>query len=658
MTRTPDDIRAAAQQAAGRSEWRTAAREWEAFLLAVDAQQARPFLSSILKAWALDADESIRTEQFAAAEERLVRGLELAPNDAPLLVRLGRLAASRQDWKKASDAWAKYLAAFSLASPPSPQAREAAVQAFIQLSRQTAEPGGSLASLQAELALRAKDSFWLTEPLAAVAIIAGDAAMAEAALRDFINTYPAAATGPAGRRLVEAARMLGKPDAGLATAGNLANLLLRARTEQAQSLTARAVYGPAGEPHDCRKAAGWVKPPPPDGRPRIAFAGDTLLRSNWGCRATTTALRAMIQQRARIDFTFDVAQWEAYFGPAPPELVSPETPNDLERLADWVRHRPDLPVSRALRASDAVLINGEGAFLDFGKAGRRLMGLAFVARTLFDLPTAIINHTADFTDPRLLALAEAVYPLLTDATFREHVSLRRAGPIRSRTGAPQRFAADAILTLQRSTREEWAVLASRPDRFASYPDHTMLLRADAPYIVLGGSARFRFQPKEGHDSLADLIAVGRELQKLATVVVAAIEFQEEQMLRDVAQAIGAPFVQSSLPTSLALDLVSNAALYVGGRWHTALKGLMGGASIVLLDTNSSCKTEGLLDLFGLEQPRIDFYDAGSSSRMIAALAEERLGRASGQRERLLQTAAELASTAPAALRCLDGLSAP
>lgn len=406
-----------------------------------------------------------------------------------------------------------------------------------------------------------------------------------------------------------------------------------------------------------RRIATWSEPRPADGRTSVLLAGDTAHRSNWGCRATTAGLRALIEScDARIDYTMDMIQWPAYLGESADARIADGTPDDLERFAEMLAARPDAPAAQALRRCDVVVLNGEGAFLNFTAAGRRLLALAFAARTVFDKPCILVNQTADLRDPRFLALAERVYPLLDDVLFRERISLRESGAIRDVRGLPQGFAADAIHILKPGSEQAWRETARRPGAFAAYPDVVLPLDLMVPYIVLGGSARFRFQPRGDHDSLADYVGLARALSRRMPVVIVAIEHQEEAYLRAAAEETGCGFVGPGLSVPQAVDLVGHAALYVGGRWHTALKALMGGGPVVMLETNSRYKTRGLLDLFGLDQPEIDFYEAGSALPAILDEVDAALGRGEAERRRIRDISDRMATSARDNVRFLAGRS--
>ena len=47
--------------------------------------------------------------------------------------------------------------------------------------------------------------------------------------------------------------------------------------------------------------------------------------------------------------------------------------------------------------------------------------LTYIAKTIYDKPVIIVNHTADFSHPDLRRIAEEIYPLFDDVVFRDSI---------------------------------------------------------------------------------------------------------------------------------------------------------------------------------------------------------------------------------------------
>lgn len=389
---------------------------------------------------------------------------------------------------------------------------------------------------------------------------------------------------------------------------------------------------------------------------RICFSGDTAFRSNWGCRSTTYFLRKLLESRGDIRFTLDTSQWKRYFeyrGISYSGQLAPTSIDDFLKVADYVKANPKLPICNALANADLVVVNGEGAFLDFVSAGRQHLLLAYLAKEVFRKPCVIINHTADFTDDRYLDLVNFSYRFIDEVVYREKISFNSSSRLCNDLGVSCRFGADVLYTATKIIQRELPAYVRESNYFGSYPDYSNGLDLSRPYICVGGSARWRFQSRPDHDSFGDYINLCHKLAKIGQVVIVAIEHQEEPYLRDVAKKLGLPFCGSNMPVFQAIDLLSHANLYVGGRWHTAIKALLGGGSVVLLDTNSRYKTEGLLDLYQLDQPKFDFFDVGSKCQEIVDFSEIRFRDSFSQRDRLRSISMDLADTVDNNFRFID-----
>src|SRR5690606_3457194 len=117
----------------------------------------------------------------------------------------------------------------------------------------------------------------------------------------------------------------------------------------------------------------------------------------------------------------------------------------------------------------------------FKRESRLMLFLAYVAKRHFGLRVAIVNHTAELSDPRLRAMAELVYPLLDDVVFREPISARTYGGLVGGHVAP-----DAAFTYVPADPVHIRGVASRPGYYSVWPDEA-LFDVTRPYVALGGS---------------------------------------------------------------------------------------------------------------------------------------------------------------------------
>ena len=422
---------------------------------------------------------------------------------------------------------------------------------------------------------------------------------------------------------------------------------------------------------------------PANARPplRVCFVNDTSRNPNWGCRATTGALKdALAARGARVVSTVyleeilsfaprDSRRWRraaetldrllprrpivrevvrrAFQKVAPrlPDVV-PLDARGLEDVALAMAHGEVLEfAAERLAAADAVLINGEGAVYDLQRKGRALMLMALFAKRHLGKWVGMVNHTADLSHPGMRAFAEAVYPELDDVTFREARSLETCAPF-----VTGRLVPDAAFALAPADRGAWERLAARPGHYDVWPDRARF-DPTRPYVVVGGSAQFAWarrrdphmphahptgDPVPGFRRLVEALR-GRGHQ----VVLTASDRPDEAMFRPLAAALDLPLVATPTPVLQAVDLIGNAAAYVGGRWHPAIFGLRGGTPFVPLSSNSF-KLAALAEMVGLPSPDLDAMDLSASVDRAVELVERHIAEGEALRERLRGLAARMA----------------
>jgi len=290
----------------------------------------------------------------------------------------------------------------------------------------------------------------------------------------------------------------------------------------------------------------------------------------------------------------------------------------------------------ALREAEVVVVNGEGGLYGTRREARLMLLLAYVARQRLGLPTALVNHTADLRAPALRAMAERVYPLLDDVTFREPASEEACRPFASGRVVP-----DAAFSYQPAAASAWRPLARRPDHHSVWPDRATL-DPDAPYVCLGGSALFVRSQAAGRDPRPGLRALIAALRaRVGPVVLTASDVPDEAVFRPLARELGLPLIGLATPVPQAVDVLGNAALYLGGRWHPAIFALRGGTPVLPLSTNSH-KLEGLMAMVGLDADPADAFGLEATADALAARAAALVADGDALRARLREATATMA----------------
>ena len=194
------------------------------------------------------------------------------------------------------------------------------------------------------------------------------------------------------------------------------------------------------------------------------LVNDTSDAPNWGAKATSDALRALLGAAGSEVVTtlysssLLTPSWRSRRTTLQvTERVKGLVPNPkLQRLTEKVANRvsvtlPDPLTQRAaqleplaeqvmrgaafadelaaLRRGDAVVINGEGCVYARRRESFMMFFLAYLAKVHLGKTTVFVNHSAELSEPALREVAAHVYPLLDDVVFREARSARACAPL-------------------------------------------------------------------------------------------------------------------------------------------------------------------------------------------------------------------------------------
>jgi hypothetical protein len=402
---------------------------------------------------------------------------------------------------------------------------------------------------------------------------------------------------------------------------------------------------------------------------KVLFVNDSTSSSNWGDRAAAISLKAMVADagasisgiiteedlartrfgepsadedspglrramlrsitppvvlRARrrvfkdVDLTADnrviPERWEGFRGAADSVLATPDGP------WPWLRE--------AIQLADLVVIHGGGAMVGEGIIPRTDLFLAYLAHKRLQTPVVLVNHSADFDRPELRRMAEHVYPLFADIVFRDPVSAARWGHL-----GGGRFAADSAFWFAPAARDAWLPLAGRPSYFDVWPD-TAPFDPAAPYLCLGGSSLHStaWRPLELARSYATLVARLRSVYG-GQILLTVSGLQELEVFRPLARELGLPLVAPTTPVQQAVDILGNADAYVGGRWHSAIFALRGGAPVVPLSAKQG-KMGSLMQAADLPAAEFDAFTVSRDSERIAGALRSLLDAGDALRGRL------------------------
>ena len=402
----------------------------------------------------------------------------------------------------------------------------------------------------------------------------------------------------------------------------------------------------------------------------VFFVNDSTSNHNWGDRAAAISLKYMIAQcggsicdavtedalkqssfkesleeipRAGakiIHLLTPPAVWSVkrrlthYLSESGSEDIIPRQWNEFDLRANLLLEYGSLytRLLAGIKESEVIVIHGDGAMVGNPRIARAELFLAYLGKKYFKRSVILVNHTADFDHPILSEIAEHVYPMLDDVTFRDTISVERCQPI-----CKGRYVPDSAFWFKPAKREEWAALAQRLTYMDVWPDMAWF-DPNKPYICVGGTSAFSYG-ETPTQIINDCKALIRHLRSVyqGQVVLTVSDIVDEMVFRPIAADLEMPLIALTTPVQQAVDILGNADAYIGGRWHPSIFSLRGGAPVVPLDSKTF-KMRALMEMAGLETHLCDAYDLAAAKESVSSKLVGFLRQGESLRRRLRQWA--------------------
>lgn len=321
---------------------------------------------------------------------------------------------------------------------------------------------------------------------------------------------------------------------------------------------------------------------------------------------------------------------------------------ELNTLADFRRYARAVEsglvladIAAMLRQCDAVLLNGENFIRPGTSKGRMLLFLAYLVKVVFKKPCLLTNHSLELGEPALVEIVREVYPLLDEIHFREQPSMDSAAAL-VQSGV-WKLVPDVAFAVPAAPLSEWQELGCRDGHFSAWPDRAEGFDPRQPYVTACASSIFAMPQYRHIDPVPAFIHLCRRLREtIGPVLLAAPCIPDSLIMRKVQAATGFPLIGNGLPVRQAIDILGNAAVHVGGRWHLAIFAATGGTPTVGLTANSH-KMQSLIRLLGMGDPVFDALQLESDLEAIVKQARSHVEAGPGLRLRLLHRSQELGS---------------
>lgn len=350
---------------------------------------------------------------------------------------------------------------------------------------------------------------------------------------------------------------------------------------------------------------------------KILFIADNRVRENWGCRATSIALKELIEQKHTIigtiygDITYN-------YEPAKIRKSS----NKLYKLYSHIYHLPFInkiahsidiydiikntvaksysayqkicqkeciykDIDLMIRNADGIVLNGEGSFIfstparydtlfyllllkiaqSYGKKTYCLNSM-FSDSPLSKRNNAILQESINILSQCTLVTARDP---LSFEYYKKYISHRIE------------YTPDALFTWKKYSDYKKIIL-KYPLALIPFPEFDKLWKDfsfDKPYICLSGSSYIK-NPQEAIPIYSQLANKLKERWHLIIVATCSGDFYLEQ----VAQHTNVPFIPVNTNILAGMSILANAQVFVSGRWHPSIMASNFGTPCVFLGSNS------------------------------------------------------------------------
>ncbi|WP_096389026.1 polysaccharide pyruvyl transferase family protein [Halopenitus persicus] len=398
------------------------------------------------------------------------------------------------------------------------------------------------------------------------------------------------------------------------------------------------------------------------------FISDTSDGGNWGCYATSSELRAILNDRVDIVNTvflneINITNRE-FILPSQYDIryIVGESINSiseengiirklynssrnghhlfelLPKTASQFEHRAEKFVESGLvndyfgntENIDHIIINGEGSIHDSGvtkysNGSWSLLFLAYVAKKKLGMKTHIINHTLEINTDRFRSIVNLVYPLMNSIIFRDPVSMTEYESQSKHKNGTQ--AADAAWLMDNDIQSKNINNFNDMNIISLWHPNKKNPKFDftKPYICVGGGSGLQQSIDVKSKKFALLVNEMKTRFPDMNILLTAASSADETFLLNVAENTETCLLKTNNNHHLTASILGHSEVYIGGRWHESIFALLGKSQLVNFSGNTF-KIEALREHIGSNHPIYSENDIGTNTNAILDSVENGIRR--------------------------------
>ena len=381
---------------------------------------------------------------------------------------------------------------------------------------------------------------------------------------------------------------------------------------------------------------------------KLLYVGDNRNRLNWGCRATSIALRQLLDSRFNVEkviygnyvaFAPEAGlkvktKWDKFFRKASSAIFKTNitrdyiTNNPGDNLYNFLKYKDkdknvDFIINSVLKC-DSIVVNAEGSFI-FTSPPRRdtlfFLLLADLAK-YFNKQVYFVNGMV--SDPPTnsfnLEIFEYTIAKFSESNFitvRDKISLKRLTS--TKVDINCQYIPDALFTWLHYFDKSEKISISNGDFLIPFPEKESYfgqVDLSKPYICVGGSSLAANDPKQAVPRYIELV---ESLKNIGINIVLVQACTGDNFLHEVSTHTTTPIVPVETPILLAATVLANSKLFVSGRYHPSIMASLGGTPCIFLGSNSH-KNTALQEI--LEYESVEEFSAYPSSDECSKILEK------------------------------------
>jgi polysaccharide pyruvyl transferase WcaK-like protein len=362
---------------------------------------------------------------------------------------------------------------------------------------------------------------------------------------------------------------------------------------------------------------------------KLLYVGDNRDRLNWGCRATSIALRQLLDSSFSVLDVIYGKEVAAYS--CTPTHINTLLPVGISSFAYRYKHRSNLlkgylkfeqiffaqtdyisedinisvknflhyqkqfshlsKIYKAIESCDALVFNGEGDMIFTTPARRNHLFFLTIIEVASQLGKNIFYLNSMISACPVGGINQKVLEQsIKTLSKSDYVSVRdlKSLNLLKEFGLNTKFSyvPDALFTWLHYFDELEKVSIKNGDFLIPFPEKESYfgqVDLSNPYICVGGSSLAAGNPKQAVPRYIELV---ESLKNLGINIILVQGCAGDNFLHEVSTHTMTPIVPVETPILLAATVLANSKLFISGRYHPSIMASLGGTPCIFLGSNS------------------------------------------------------------------------